>query len=114
MGIWQPSIGDCNLDVMREEGNIHDQFAIGIFQNNVIMGHAPKCISKALSKFLTLPNCSITVTVTGKKVNRGGGYGLEIPTMYTVFGPYNAVEWIKKQIAKEFEDVKNKTTRCMK
>ena len=114
MGIWQPSIGDCNLDVMREEGNIHDQFAIGIFQNNVIMGHAPKCISKALSKFLTLPNCSITVTVTGKKVNRGGGYGLEIPTMYTVFGPYNAVEWIKKQIAKEFEVVKNKTTRCMK
>ena len=52
--------------------------------------------------------------VTGKKVNRSGGYGLEIPTMYSVFGLHNAVEWIKKQIAKEFEDVKNKTTHCMK
>ena len=99
---------------MREEGNTHDQFAIGIFKSNLIVGHTPKHLTKALSNCLSLLNCSIAVTVTDKKVNRGGGYGLEIPTMYSVFGPQNAVKWIEKHIAKEFEDVKNKTTRCMK
>ena len=31
------------------------------------------------SLFLTVPNCAIKCKVTGKRINRGAGYGLEIP-----------------------------------
>ena len=62
----------------------------------------------------SVPNCSITVTVTGNRVNRGAGYGLEIPVTYSIFGPEKAVEWLKRHVAREVEDVYNKTKRCMK
>ena len=42
-------------------------------------GHVPKNLSKILNFFLTLPNCAIKWKVTGKHINQGAGYGLEIP-----------------------------------
>ena len=33
-------------------------------------------------KFLSLPNRSISVCVKGKRINRGVGYGPEIPAEY--------------------------------
>ena len=37
-------------------------------------------------KFLTLPNYSIRVCVKGKRIDRGVGYGLEIPAEYIFYG----------------------------
>ena len=37
--------------------------------------------------FLKLSNTSIKVEVVGKRVNRGGGNGLEIPIVYRFNGP---------------------------
>ena len=37
-------------------------------------------------KFLSLPYHSIKVCVERKRVNRGAGYGLEIPAEYTFVG----------------------------
>ena len=37
--------------------------------------------------FLKVPNTSIGVEVVGKRVNRGGGYGPEIPVAYRFNGP---------------------------
>ena len=49
-------------------------------------GHVPKNLSKIFKIFLTLPNCAIKWKVTGKRLNRGAGYGLEIPVQYIFFG----------------------------
>ena len=52
MDVWLPTIGDSNFDVEREQGNSHDEYAIGIFLKGNVVGHAPKCFSKPFAKFL--------------------------------------------------------------
>ena len=47
--------------------------------------------SRTFYRFLKLPGCSLSVTVTSKKVNRGAGDGLEIPAEYRFFGDKRAV-----------------------
>ena len=42
--------------------------------------------------FLKVPNTSIEVEVVGKRMNRGGGYGLEIPVVYRFNGPEKLVK----------------------
>ena len=73
---------------------------------------ATKCIRKLLSNILKLPNSSITVKVTSKRVNGFGGYGLAILMPYSF--PQKVITWIKRHIAKEFEITKNSTARFMK
>ena len=45
---------------------------------------------------MKIPNCTIGCKVTGKRVNRGAGYGLEIPVQYRFIGAEIAVEWAEK------------------
>lgn len=52
--------------------------------------------------------------MTGKRVNRGAGYGLEIPAQYQLIGVEKAVEWAEKNIRKVLDSVNNKTQRCTK
>ena len=49
--------------------------------------------------FLTIPNTAIEVQVVGKRVNRGGGYGLEIPVIYHFLGAERLVKWLDKKIS---------------
>ena len=35
--------------------------------------------------------------MTGKRINRGGGYGLEEPCKYRISGQKKAVDWIKRK-----------------
>ena len=44
-----------------------------------LVGHVPLNWSKVLSKFLQFTNHHVGVEVTGKKVNRDVGLGLETP-----------------------------------
>ena len=46
-----------------------------------VIGHVPKLMALWLAKFLKRPTNNGKVVVKGKRVNRGGGYGLEIPCM---------------------------------
>ena len=71
-------------------------------------------MSKILHQFLKIPNCTIGCKVTGKRVNRGAGYGLEIPVQYIFVGAEKAVEWAEKHIKKAFENVNKKVTKCLK
>ena len=59
-----------------------------------IVGHVPKNISVWMAMFLKLKNSSIASRVTGGKVNRGDGYGWEIPCEYLVEGDTRAVDWL--------------------
>ena len=61
------------------------------------MGHIPLAISKCLSLFLTLPRSFLETKVTGKRINRGGWYGLEVPCKYHISGQEKAANWIKRK-----------------
>ena len=114
MDIWDPKIGDTDVDVKHEEEDEHDRYAIAIFHNKRVVGHAPKNFCKLFYHFLLLPGCSIGVEVTGKRVNRGSGYGMEIPVCYRITGPEKAKSWIKNNITKALDAVSKKIEHCMK
>ena len=38
--------------------------------------------------------------VTGKRLNRGAGLGLEIPVMYRARGHEKGIQWLEKTITK--------------
>lgn len=66
-----------------------------------MVGHVPKLMAMHVTKFLKRPTNSVKVTVTGKRVNRGAGYGLELPCQYFCYGDKFSCEWLKKKFAKE-------------
>ena len=95
MNIWNPADGEI-LVCTRETDNSHDTYAVSIMRNSYDVGHAPWSLSKAFSNFLSLPGSTILCTVTGKKVNRGAGLGLEIPVTYQARGHVKALKWLEQ------------------
>ena len=61
------------------------------------VGHIPLAISKCIFLFLTLQASFLETKVTGKRINRGGGYGLEVPCKYRISEQEKAVDWIKRK-----------------
>ena len=53
-----------------------------------LVGHVPFLYSSTFKKFIFLPNHTIGVLVTGGRINRSAGYGLEIPVEHV----YNSNE----------------------
>ena len=56
-----------------------------------------RSISKFVHNFLKLPNAKISCQVSGKRVNSGAGFGLEVPVAYTFYGHEKAIKWIKSK-----------------
>ena len=48
------------------------------------------------SQFLQRDVNKAFAEVTGGKVNRGGGYGLEVPCVYRLYGPKAYIEKMKE------------------
>ena len=90
---WDPKVGDKNLELVPKEDNEHDDFTVAIKFEDRIVGHVPKNLSKIMNRFTKIPSCSLRCKVTVKRVNRGAGYGLEIPVVYELTGPEKAVDW---------------------
>ena len=70
--------------VRGKSGEKETQQADGVHPNNVtnrseVIGHVPALMAKWLSRFLKRPTNCAKVIIKGKRVNRGGCYGLEIP-----------------------------------
>ena len=84
--MWISIVGDESLTCEREEHNENDKSAAAILWDDCvskkIVGHVLLDWSKVASKFLQLTNHHIRVEVTGKRVNRSVGLGLEIPANY--------------------------------
>ena len=59
-------------------------------------------------------NTSIEVEVVGKRVNRGGGYGLEIPVAYRFNGLEKLVKWLIKKIEAARKEFDCKVSKCLK
>ena len=54
------------------------------------------------------------IEVTGKSVNRGAGYGQEIPANFHFYGPENAIVWKRSKIANIEKKLSRNVNRCLK
>ena len=111
---WLSSSNTGHLCLKSENENPHDKFAVAILLEEQIVGHVPKNLSKIFHQFMKIPNCTISCKVAGKRVNRGAGYGLEIPVQYRFFDAKKAIEWAEKNIQKVFKNIDKKFDKCMK
>ena len=84
--IWQPTVGDI-LPLRREPSNDKDSLAVSIIKNGNIVGHMPCNLAPLVSYFLMREVNKGLVELTGEKINRGAGMGLELPCIYRLYGP---------------------------
>jgi hypothetical protein len=80
MDIWDPILDEI-LSCEPEEGNGEDRYAVGIMKQGHIVGHVPREFSKVCTFFMRRGG-TISVRITGKRINQGVGLGLEIPGLY--------------------------------
>ena len=52
--------------------------------------------------------------VTGKRVNRGAGFGLEIPVNYIFYGNSRVIFWLEKTLNKLEKALSAKIEKCVK
>ena len=84
--VWTPVVGEMLL-LKREPTNAMDVSAVAVCKENDIVGHVPFNISSLISQFLRRDCNKGFAEVTGPRVNRGAGYGLEIPCVFKLYGP---------------------------
>ena len=95
--VWMPVIGEVLL-LRREPSNVKDSYAVAIVKDGDVVGHVPYNISAIASHFLCRECNKAFAEVTGNEVNRGGGYGLEVPCKYRFYGPEVYVKKMKEII----------------
>ena len=83
---WTPVVGETLL-LKREPNNEKDSSAVAVMKEDITVGHVPYNIASVIFQFLRRDCNKGFVEVTGSKVNRGAGYGLEIPSTYRLYGP---------------------------
>ena len=87
---------------------------INSYSKELLVGHVLKNMSKIVFMLLSLPHCALGIFVTGKRINRGGGYGLEIPANFYFYGPEKAINWLGNKINKIEEKLKENIKHCLK
>ena len=101
MSVWMPQIGDDSLFCRRELSNKYDEYAATIvtidhFKQEEVVEHVPLFLRIMLNKFLRLPGSYTSCKVTGTRINREIGVGLEIPNEITFVWKETATEWLEK------------------
>ena len=64
-----------------------------------VVGHLPFSLAPVVSAFLRRDVSKGLTEVTGTKVNRGAGYGLEIPCSYHFYGSKSFVDKLNELVA---------------
>ena len=63
-----------------------------------VLAHVPKLMARSVTKFLKRKTNSGHSLVTGKRVNRGAGYGLEVPCLFEFRGDKFSCDWVKANL----------------
>ena len=71
---------------------------MALYREGVIVGHVPHNLAPRLSAFLRRDVNKAFAQVIGDKVNRGAGYGLEVPCVYHLYGPKVYIDKMKKLV----------------
>ena len=58
---------------------------MALYIEAVIVGHVPHNLAPRLSAFLRRDVNKVFAQVTGDKINKGAGYGLEVPCVYRLY-----------------------------
>ena len=116
MSVWMPQIGGDSLFCRRELSNecnaVVALAVIDHFRWEEVVGHVPLFLSKTLNKFLRLPGSYGSYKVTGTRINRGIGVGLEIPIEITFVGKETVTELIKKAFHRINMMIEEKVLNC--
>ena len=83
MDIWTPVENEI-LKLICEPSNSVDRNAVAVMKDGKTVRHVPYNLSPIMSLFLKR---DINKAVTGGKVNRVAGYGLEIACVFQFYGP---------------------------
>ena len=100
MDRWDPWIGEV-LPLEREP---EDKCAVAIKKCGGTVGHVPFNLAPVVSAFLKRASNKGLVEVTGNRVNRGAGYGLEIPCKYHFYGSTSYIERLATIVDKQRAD----------
>ena len=73
------------MQLTKSRGCICDVVSGGIKRSGETVGHVPFNLAPIISAFLKRSCNKGLVEVTGNRVNRGAGYGLEIPCKYNFY-----------------------------
>ena len=84
MEVWAPVLDEM-LIVKREPTNVADRSAVAVYKEDLVVGHVPFNLASSISNVLKRDTNKAFAKVTGDKVNRGAGYGLEIPCVYSLY-----------------------------
>ena len=84
--IWEPKEGQVLL-LKREQDNTEDKFAVAVVKSGAVVGHVPKKLAPVISQFWKRDCNKGVARITGKRINRGGGYGLQAPFKFCLYGP---------------------------
>ena len=57
---------------------------MALIKDGEVVGHAPANLAPKIFQFLRRDVNKAFIEVTGTKVNRGGGYGLEVPCIWPI------------------------------
>ena len=74
------------MPLERDPTNPEDQCAVAIKKSGETVGHVPVNLAPVISAFLRRYSNKGLMEVTGNRVNRGAGYGLEVPCKYHFYG----------------------------
>ena len=68
------------LQLNREPHNSADNFAVAVInKEDAVVGHVPFNLAPIFSHFLQRDFNKASLEITGDRINRGAGYGLEVP-----------------------------------
>ena len=116
---YMESVGGRNVEMQARAVKWGGKNAVAIIRSDswkkeTIVVNVPQNISKTCSIFLKIPNTSIEMQVVGKRLNRGGGYSLEIPVIYRFYGQEELVNWLIKKIEAVKKKFECKVSKCLK
>ena len=103
--VWTPATGEVLL-LRREPENVHDKFAVAVVKQSdrTTVGHIPYNLAPIVSPFFARDFNKAVAEVTGPRVNRVAGYGMEVPCIYRLYGRLRYVDRAKEAILKFLQD----------
>ena len=99
--LWSIEIDEV-LELKHEHNNEQGKNAIAIVRKGDVVGHIPRALANTKDRagivrhFLTRHGSKADVKVVGKAVNRGGGLGMEVPSIYRFVGQKRNIDMLSK------------------
>ena len=93
--VWTPVEVEM-LRLIPEPSNSVDRNAVAVMKEDQVVGHIPYNVAPIVSLFLKRDVNKAFARVTREKINRGAGYGLEIPCVYQFYGPNAYIDKLRE------------------